>query len=173
MEVPNDVGTKQECEIRSLHAQIAALRKRADAAEKERDEARKVADSTCRGLYSQHLAERDKLRAENESLQAGQVADAEAIERLKEERDEIKVRWHTETGVARAIMAEKECERLRSEVERLKTPICVGPETIKVLAERGQFSCEHGFLIAADGLYAKDPYARLDALETAATEEGR
>lgn len=47
-----------------------------------------------------------------------------------------------------------------------KAPVCVGPRTIGILAETGQWLSEDGLrgLIAADELFHQDPYKELDAL---------
>ena len=57
---------------------------------------------------------------------------------------------------------------LLAEVERVRkaaVPICVGPPIIQILAEEGQWQSESGAaVIAADGLFKKDPYKEIESL---------
>ena len=43
-----------------------------------------------------------------------------ALDEARKERDQIKIRWQTESGVARAIIAEKEADRLLARLARLE-----------------------------------------------------
>ena len=54
---------------------------------------------------------------------------------------------------------------LRAEIERLRTPICVGKTIIQILARDGTWQSENGNgVIAADELFHKDPYAEIERL---------
>lgn len=57
---------------------------------------------------------------------------------------------------------------LEQELEKVKlaaVPICVGPPIIGILAQEGQWvSSTSQALVAADGLFKKDPYAAIEAL---------
>ncbi len=63
-------------------------------------------------------------------------------------------------------------ESLQAEVERLRkasVPVCVGRPLIQILAAEGQWVSEDGQgLIAADGLFRKDPYIELEKLRAEA-----
>lgn len=53
--------------------------------------------------HERMVVERDQLRA--------------SVVTLKKEKDEIKARYGAESGIVRAIIAEKECDRLKGEIE--------------------------------------------------------
>lgn len=70
--------------------------------------------------------------------------------------------------------AAKMIRQLQNRVKELSVPLCIGREVIGILAREGQYLTDDGRgLAAADGLFRQDPYAQIDALRTALTEENR
>ena len=58
------------------------------------------------------------------------------------------------------------CRQLETELSVATIPICIGPPLIQILAKEGQWLSADGkhSLVAADGLFGKDPYEEIKEL---------